>query len=133
MAVAGIACTLLRAMVTTSHARRGINKTYSLPNSWRAGGGEQSQAFFGRKMQQCVIFFLFHISFFCIAIKERNMVRGTGRHKPLKKSTLIDSGLQAGITGVNICYSKALAEESQQTPILTFSQKGRNKYSKPAN
>ena len=96
-------------------------------------GREPSQAFFSRKMQQCVIFFLFHISFFCIAIKERNMVRGTGRHKPLKKSTLIDSGLQAGMTEVNICYFKALAEELQQTPIITFSQKGRNKYSKPAD
>ena len=51
-------------------------------------GGELSQAFFVRKMQRCVVFFLFHISFFCIAIKERNMVRGTGRHQPRYKISI---------------------------------------------
>ena len=64
MAVAGIACTLLRAMVTTSHARRGINKTYSLPCSGRAGVGSNHRHFSVEKCSSALFsFFSIFLSF----------------------------------------------------------------------
>ncbi len=47
-------------------------------------GEDYKQAFFGRKMQQQVLFFLSNILSFFILKKERMLVRGTERYQPRK-------------------------------------------------
>ena len=69
MAVAGIACTLLRAMVTTSHARRGINKLTPSPARGGLGWGAVTGIF--RQKNAAVRYFLSFPYFFLLYRNKR--------------------------------------------------------------